>query len=213
MKNCLIYSRVSTSDQECQNQIAQLQDYAQKQGWMVVETIVDVCSGGKGVNERPGLDKVFKFAYQKQFDVLLFWALDRLSREGSRKTIEYLTRLDEYKIDWHSFTEPYLSSLGVFSDCIISLLAALARQEKIRIGERTRAGLARARQEGKTLGRPRTAGERARKAILMRSQGLSFAEIGKQLGVSGVRAFQWVKGSNKNPVPPSPQIPSNNPTQ
>lgn len=196
MKTCIIYARVSTQDQECQNQVAQLRDYAQKQGWKVLEAIVDVASGGKGVNERPGLDKVFQLAHKKQFDVLLFWALDRLSREGSRKTIEYLTRLDDYGVAWHSFTEQYLSSLGVFSDCIISLLSALAKQEKIRIGERTRAGLTRARQNGKRLGRPRTAGERGIKAILLRKQGLSFAEIGKQLGVSRVRAFQLVKQGN-----------------
>jgi len=196
VKTCIIYARVSTQDQECQNQVAQLRDYAQKQGWKVLEAIVDVASGGKGVNERPGLDKVFQLAHKKQFDVLLFWALDRLSREGSRKTIEYLTRLDDYGVAWHSFTEQYLSSLGVFSDCIISLLSALAKQEKIRIGERTRAGLTRARQNGKRLGRPRTAGERGIKAILLRKQGLSFAEIGKQLGVSRVRAFQLVKQGN-----------------
>ena len=193
MKTCQIYARVSTRDQECQSQIDQLKDYAQKQGWKIAETIVDVASGGKGVNERPGLDKVFQLAHKKKFDVLLFWALDRLSREGSRKTIQYLTQLDDYGVAWHSFTEQYLSSLGVFSDCIISLLSALAKQEKIRIGERTRAGLTRARLNGKKLGRPRTVGERGIKAILLRKQGLSFADIGKEMGVSRVRAFQLVK--------------------
>ncbi|MCG2679856.1 MAG: recombinase family protein [Kiritimatiellae bacterium] len=197
MKTCIIYARVSTSDQECQNQIDQLKDYAGKQGWQVLEAIVDVCSGGKGIDERPGLEKVFMLAHKKKFDVLLFWALDRLSREGSRKTIEYLTRLDEYKIDWHSFTEPYLSSMGVFSDCIISLLSTLARQEKIRIGERTRAGLARARLNGKTLGRRRTAGDKSARAVLLREQGLSFSSIGKELGISKVRAFHLVKDAAK----------------
>lgn len=202
MKTCIIYARVSTSsDQDCQNQIIQLKDYAGKQGWKILDTITDVCSGGKDANERLGLDKIFKMAHQKKFDVLLFWALDRLSREGSRKTIEYLTRLDNYGVAWHSFTEQYLSSLGVFSDCIISLLSALAKQEKVRIGERTRAGLTRARLNGKRLGRPRTAGERVSRAIVMREKGLSFAQIGRELGVSRVRAFQMIKEGAKIPCP------------
>lgn len=204
MKNCIIYARCSTLLQENQNQIDQLKDYAGKQGWKILDTITDVCSGGKDANERLGLDKIFKMAHQKKFDVLLFWALDRLSREGSRKTIEYLTRLDNYGVAWHSFTEQYLSSLGVFSDCIISLLSALAKQEKIRIGERTRAGLNRARQNGKRLGRPRTAGERVTKAILLREQGLSFADIGKEMGVSRVRIFQMIKEAGKYSIPKMP---------
>lgn len=201
MKTCIIYARVSTQDQECQNQITQLQDYAQKQGWEVLDAIVDICSGGKGINERPGLDRVFQLGHQKKYDILLFWALDRLSREGSRKTIEYLTRLDSCGVDWHSYTEPYLSSLGLFSDSIIALLSALARQEKIRIGERTRAALSRARQNGKILGRRRTAGDKSARAVMLRKQGLSFSAIGKELGISKVRAFHLVKDAAKYLVP------------
>lgn len=211
MKTCIIYSRVSTfKDQDCQNQVIQLREYAEKQGWKILDIITDVCSGGTDANARPGLDKVFQLAHKKAFDVLLFWALDRLSREGSRKTIEYLTRLDDYGVAWHSFTEQYLSSMGIFSDCIISLLSTLARQEKIRIGERTRAGLARARQNGKRLGRPRMTGERATKAILLREQGMTFADIGKELGVSRIRAFQLVKDAANKPSPGSSPIPNKN---
>lgn len=181
MKTCLIYSRISTPNQENQNQIDQLKDYAGKQGWKILDIITDVCSGGKDANERPGLDKVFKLAHQKKFDVLLFFSLDRLSREGSRKTIQYLTQLDSCGIAWHSYTEEYLSSLGVFSDCIISLLSALAKQEKIRIGERTKAGLARARLNGKRLGRPRTTGDKAEKAVGLRNHGMSFGKISRQI--------------------------------
>jgi putative DNA-invertase from lambdoid prophage Rac len=190
-KRTLIYGRVSTAgDQDVQNQIAQLKSYAAAQGWQVVETIVDVASGSKDASERSGLGKVLTLAHQKRFDVLLFWSLDRFSREGSRKTIAHLTQLESFGVGWHSFTEPYLSTLGVFSDAIVALLSALARQEKLRIGERTRAGLQRARANGKRLGRPRTATMRVEEARQLRSEGLSFAEIGRRLGVSRVRAFQ-----------------------
>ena len=196
LKTCLIYARCSTRDQETDNQIAQLRDYAKKQDWHVVDEIIDVCSGGKSSKEREGLDQVFQKAHRKDFDILLFWALDRFSREGSRKTIAYLTILDDYGVAWHSYTEQYLSSLGIFKDCIISLLSTLAKQEKIRISERTKAGLERTvRVNGTRLGRPKTAPETFLKALKLREEGLSFREIAKRMGVKRTRAFQMVKGA------------------
>jgi len=193
-KSCLIYARCSTRDQETENQLAQLRDYAKKQDWRVVDEIIDIASGGKSSKEREGLDRVFQLAHRKEFDVLLFWALDRFSREGSRKTIAYLTILDDYGVAWHSFTEQYLSSLGIFKDCIISLLSTLAKQEKIRISERTKAGLERTRRvNGTRLGRPKIAPERLQKALRLRNEGLSYAQIAEKLGVSRIRAFQLVK--------------------
>jgi putative DNA-invertase from lambdoid prophage Rac len=86
----------------------------------------------------------------------------------------------------------YLSTLGVFSDAIIALLSALAKQERLRIGERTKAGLERAKANGKRLGRPRTSPDRIAEAKKLRASHLSFTEIGQRLGVSRVRAFQLV---------------------
>ena len=151
---CVIYSRVSTEEQTTDNQLRQLREYADRQGWNIIEEIQDVASGGKSAEERQGLKKVFTMARQRKFDVLLFWSLDRFSREGSRKTLEYLTKLDDYRVKWHSYTEEYISSLGIFADAIISLMACLAKQERIRISERTKAGLARVKAKGKVLGRP-----------------------------------------------------------
>jgi DNA invertase Pin-like site-specific DNA recombinase len=181
MKVC-IYARVSTQDQEAENQVSQLKDYATKQGWGVVYTLIDVGSGAKGRQERQGLDKVFTLAHQRKYDVLLIWSLDRFSREGSRETIGYLTQLEKSGVGFHSFTEPYLSSLGIFGDAIISLLATLAKQERIRIGERTKAGLERAKSNGKRLGRPVTADIRSVEAKKLKDDGLSLSKIGKQMG-------------------------------
>lgn len=193
MKRCLIYCRCSTADQETRNQLDQLQDYAKTQGWQVTHEVVDVASGGKGVDKRQGLKKVFDLAHRRAFDILLFWSLDRLSREGSRATIQHLTQLESYGVDWHSYTEQYLSSLGVFSDCIIALLSALAKQEKIRISERTKAGLERTRRvNGTRLGRRPTPPEKIKAALRLRGQGLSFAAIGKRMGVTRSRAHQLV---------------------
>jgi len=189
MKVC-IYARVSTQDQETDNQIVQLKDYARKQGWDVVYTLIDVGSGAKGRQERQGLDKVFTLAHQRKFDLLLFWALDRFSREGSRQTISYLSQLESLGVGFHSYSEPYLSTLGVFSDCIIALLSALAKQERIRIGERTKAGLQRAKTNGKRLGRPVTADVRSVQAKKLKSEGLSLSQIGIKMKISRSRVHQ-----------------------
>lgn len=189
MTKCVIYARCSTRDQETDNQVAQLRAYAAKQEWEVAEVIVDVCSGGKGVKERPGLDKVFDLARRRSYDILLFWALDRFSREGSRKTIQYLAMLDDAGVDWHSFSEPYISSFGIFKDAIIAILSALARQEKVRISERTKAGLERTRRvNGTRLGRPKTDPAKIKQAQRLRKEGMSYGEIAKAMGISRARA-------------------------
>lgn len=190
---CAIYLRVSTAEQCPENQLSELRKYAEKQEWQIVEVVEDTISGGKGLDERTGLKKMFEMARQGEFDVLLFWSLDRLSREGSRRTLEYLTILDSYKVKWHSYTEPYISSLGIFSDCIISLLSTLAKQERIRISERTKAGLKIVAERGVKLGRPRTATAVIQRARELRKQGKSFTEIGRELGYTRTRAFQLCK--------------------
>lgn len=187
---CVIYSRVSTEEQTTDNQLRQLREYADRQGWNIIEEIQDVASGGKSAEERQGLKKVFVMARQRKFDVLLFWSLDRFSREGSRKTLEYLTKLDDYRVKWHSYTEEYISSLGIFADAIISLMACLAKQERIRISERTKAGLARVKAKGKVLGRPTDVIADTEQIRELRRSGHSLSEISQITGVSKTRVHR-----------------------
>ena len=187
---CVIYSRVSTEEQTTDNQLQQLREYADRQSWNIIEEIQDVASGGKSAEERQGLKKVFTMARQRKFDVLLFWSLDRFSREGSRKTLEYLTKLDDYRVKWHSYTEEYISSLGIFSDAIISLMACLAKQERIRISERTKAGLARVKAKGKILGRPTDVIADTEQIRELRRSGHSLSEISRITGVSKTRVHR-----------------------
>jgi DNA invertase Pin-like site-specific DNA recombinase len=79
--------------------------------------------------------------------VLAFWSLDRLSREGTVQTLNHLQRLTAYGVDYRSFTEQYLDSTGIFKDAVIGILAAVAKQERVRLSERTIAGLERARSQ------------------------------------------------------------------
>src|SRR5437588_873946 len=150
-----LYGRVSTKDkgQDTENQLGQLRPYAGQMGWQITTEYVDHESGSK--SDREQFQQMFKAASQKRFDILLFWSLDRLSREGVLPTLQYLNRLTSYGVAWRSYTEMYLDSTGIFKDAVIGILAAIAKQEKIRISERTKAGLERARAKGKTLGRPK----------------------------------------------------------
>jgi DNA invertase Pin-like site-specific DNA recombinase len=125
---------------------------------------------------------MFQDASQRKFDCVLFWSLDRLSREGVLETLQYLQRLTSYGVAWRSFTEQYLDSTGIFRDAVISILAVVAKQERIRISERVRAGLERARSKGKVFGRPRRAVDVSRVAQL-RQLGRSYREIGSEMGL------------------------------
>jgi DNA invertase Pin-like site-specific DNA recombinase len=154
MKRIAIYTRVSTGKQDTENQAEQLRDFASRQGWQVVGEFTDVVSGTKSEKNRPQFARMMEAAYRREFDLVLFWALDRFSREGVLPTLKHLERLNSYGVDWRSYSEQYLDSTGIFKDAVISILATIGKQENIRRSERIHAGLRRARRAGKKLGRP-----------------------------------------------------------
>ena len=131
-----LYGRVSTKDkgQETESQLRQLREFCVAQGWIIVQEYVDRESGSKA--ERSQFKAMMADAAQRKFEVLLFWALDCFSREGVYETHTYLERLDDAGVRFRSFTEPYLDSCGMFRDAVISILAVIAKQERIRISER-----------------------------------------------------------------------------
>lgn len=149
-----IYTRVSTDDkgQDPLNQVLQLRQFAEQQGWIVVAEYTDELSGKS--EKRTAFQAMWKAAEMHRFDCLLFWGLDRVTREGALATLNYLRRLKDNGIAFKSYTEQYIDSLGVFSDAIIGILGAIAAQERIRLSERTKAGLERVRKRGTRLGRP-----------------------------------------------------------
>lgn len=182
-----LYARVSTQHkgQETANQLLQLRECCQAHHWPVLQEYEDHESGGK--SERTAFQQMLRDAATRKFDVLFFWSLDRLAREETLATLKYLELLESYGVHWRSLTEPWIDSAGPFRDVIISLLASLAKQERVRISERVRAGLTRAKQygtrSGRSIGRPRALFPRDR-ALELRSQGLSWRKIAKIIGVS-----------------------------
>lgn len=178
-----IYARVSTKDkgQDTENQLVQLREFAAKQGWTVSREYVDRETGSK--SDREQFQAMFADASRRKFDLLMFWSLDRLSREGVLETLQHLNRLTSYGVGYKSFTEQYLDSCGIFKDAVISILATIAKQERVRLSERTKAGLAIARSKGRQIGRPRLNVQSSDIARL-RSSGLSLRAIGRELGIS-----------------------------
>lgn len=181
--NIAIYSRVSTKDkgQDVENQLRQLREFCSKQGWVIVREYVDHASGKRG--DRQQFQAMFAAASRRAFDMVLFWSLDRFSREGALATLQYLQRLTGYGIGYRSLMEEFLDSCGLFREALVSILATLAKQERLRLSERTVAGLQRARQQGRIGGRPRIVCDREKVAELRRS-GLSLGRIAAEMGVS-----------------------------
>ena len=176
-----LYARPSTKDkgQESENQLRQLRDFAIHSGWTIVAEYIDHESGK--ISDREQFQQMFADASRRQFDVLLFWSLDRLSRERVLPTLQHLQRLTGYGVGCRSFTEQYFDSCGIFREAVIAIVATVAKQERIGISERVRAGLTTARNKGKRLGRPRVFVSRSRIECL-RQAGKSWREIAAGAG-------------------------------
>ena len=178
--NIAIYTRVSTRDkgQDVENQLRQLREFCVKQGWAIVREYTDQTSGKR--SDREQFQQMFTAASHREFDTVLFWSLDRFSREGVYETLQHLQRLASYCVGYRSFTEQYLDSCGLFKDAVISILATIAKQERVRLSERTIAGLQRARSKGRIGGRPRIACDRE-KILALRRAGLSLGQIANEM--------------------------------
>ncbi len=146
-----VYVRVSTDKQEAENQLIQLREYCNKLGWEVFEEYIDIISGKE--TKRPAFDRLFQDAHRRMFDIVLFWDFSRFSRAGTLFTLQKLKELENCQVDWHSYTEQYISSVGNFKDVVVSIFATVAKAEREKISERTKAGLQRARLYGAQIGK------------------------------------------------------------
>lgn len=202
-----LYTRVSTKDkgQETANQTRQLREFCAAQDWIIVNEYEDHDSGSKA--DRAQFQKLMTDASQRRFDLVLFWALDRLTREGALETLQHLTRLSSYGVGFRSFTEPYLDSCGLFKEVVIAIIGTIAKQEKVRISERVRAGLYRAKTQGtksgKPIGRPRIliANDRV---VELRTTGLSWRAIAQGTGASVASVRRAYDSAEKLRTSPKP---------
>jgi DNA invertase Pin-like site-specific DNA recombinase len=184
-----IYGRVSTKRQDELNQLLELRKFiAAQEGWTLEVEYIDRVSGS-GKKERPEFQRMMQDASQKKFDLLLFWALDRLSREGIVKTISYLEQLKQWGIGWRSYTQQFLDTGNeMVTSIVLSVLAAVAKQERITISERPRAGLARAVKGGAILGRRPVKVDVAKARQLLKQGGLRPTAAKLGISVNTLRA-------------------------
>ena len=171
----------------------QLRQFCRQQGWEIAGEYVDQKTGR--TSDRQAFQRLFQDAYEKRFDLCLFWALDRFSREGATDTLQHLRKLSNYGVQWKSFTEQYIDSAGMFGEVIISLLAVLAKQESVRRSERASAAYARLKAQGHTdhLGRKRLVVDRST-IFEMAAGGMSTRTIGSKLKVSHTSIHRIVQG-------------------
>ncbi len=159
---CAIWLRVSGPSQHAENQLPDLQALAERRGATVTEVYEVQASGWKGQHQR-ALSQLYADARQAKFEVVLVWALDRLSREGVAATLEIINRRARYKVRVISLQESWTEVEGPLQELLLSVVAWVARMESQRRSERTLAGLARARAEGKRLGRPQGSKDKKRR--------------------------------------------------
>ena len=168
-----IYARVSTDDkgQEPENQLRQLRAWCASAGHDIAREYVDHASGRKGAEKRPEFAAMLADAHKRQFDLVLCWALDRLSREGMVPTVLHLQRLASYGVGFHSYTEPMLSTDNeMVRDIVLAVMASLAKIERQKISERTRAGSMR-RTKGSGWGARGSLRPSMRESVEMLAQG------------------------------------------
>lgn len=180
-----IYTRVSTLDQNPQSQQLDLQQLASQRGFEVVETYVDHGVSGTRVR-RPGLDAMLSDARRGRFEVLLIWSCDRIAR-STRHLLEVLDELTRLRIQFVSFREA-LDTSGALGRAVTVIIGAIAELERSLIIERVRAGMRRAKLEGRHIGRkPLDLDTTA--IVADRARGLSLRQIGKihQVSTATVR--------------------------
>jgi len=170
-----------------------LRQYCRQQGWEIAGEYVDQKTGR--TSEREAFQRLFEHAYHGRFEMVLFWALDRFSREGATDTLQHLRKLSSYGVAWKSYNEQYVDSCGLFGEVIISLLAVLAKQESVRRSERASAAYARLKAQGRTdhLGRKRLVLDRD-KVRAMAAGGMSTRAIAEKFKVSHTSVHRIVQG-------------------
>ena len=188
-----IYARVSTKDkgQSTDNQLSDLRRYAQAHGYTIYKEYAEEESGGTA--NRTEFKRLFTDAHQRRFDLVLFWSLDRFSREGASATLLHLNTLESYGVGFKSYTEQYLDSTGIFKEAVISILATVAKQKRVRLSERTKAGVARARSKGTKLGKPGLKQEDIEQIRRLKGGGLSNYAIGKTMKLSATTVAKYVQ--------------------
>jgi len=194
MKKAALYMRVSTADQNAATQLHDLEAMAQQRGFEIVQRYTDQITGTRA--RRPGLDQMMADARHGQFDVVLVWASDRLAR-SVRHFLETIDELNHLNIEFVSCREN-IDTSGPLGRAIVVIIGAIAELERSLIVERVRAGMRRAKLEGRHIGRRPLNVDRA--AVLRdRERGLSLTEVAKAHRISRAFVSKIVRDARNEP--------------
>ena len=186
-KQVALYARVSTKDkgQDVENQLAQLREFCERQGYEIHGEYMDDESGTKGKRERSGFARLFEDAGKRKFDVVLVWSLDRFTREGISKTLFYLQNLDELGVNFKSYTEQYLDTDNeLIRHVVLGMLAYFAKLQREIISRNTKAALVRKRAQGVRLGQPSKFDRHRADLVQMMEEGIAKKEMARRTGLS-----------------------------
>jgi DNA invertase Pin-like site-specific DNA recombinase len=178
-KRVAVYARVSTTDQSCEAQLRDLREYVAARGWQATEFLDQGVSGAK--DRRPGLDRLLAAVKARKVDVVVVAAFDRFGR-SVRHLVECLELFRHYGVEFVSLRES-IDTGSPLGQAVFTIIAAIAQLERSLIAERVRAGLRRAKAEGKRLGRPRVEVDQGRLESVIR-RGLSVRDGARELGIS-----------------------------
>jgi DNA invertase Pin-like site-specific DNA recombinase len=193
MKRAALYLRVSTLDQHPETQLHDLRALALQRGYEIVNEYTDRISGTKA--KRPGLNDLLYDARRGQFDVVMVWAFDRMAR-SVRHFLEILDELNRLNIEFISFREN-VDTGGPLGRALVVIIGAIAELERNLIIERVRAGMRRARLEGRHIGRRPLEVDRA--AVLRhRAHGQSLSQIAKTFAISRATVSRIISQAQQN---------------
>lgn len=198
-----IYARVSTQHhgQNPEVQLVELRRFCEARGWTIGHEVVDHGHSG-GSTSRPGLKSLMTLVRGREVDVVIVARLDRLFR-STRHLLTTVAEFTDLGAEFVSLKEAIDLSTAS-GKLLLSILGALGEFEKDLMRERTMAGLAFARARGKRLGRPRQ--HDTSKIRHLRSQGLSYRDIQRRLGLSAGTVFRALAGAPKSPSAPAQNI-------
>jgi DNA invertase Pin-like site-specific DNA recombinase len=183
-KKAVIYARVSTTHQNVSNQIIELRQTAKRFSWTICnELIDDGISGAKGRRDRPAFDRLFQMIQRRECDVVMAWSIDRLGRSIADLT-SFMGEVQATGVDLY-IEKQAINTATPSGRMIFGIFAALGEYEREIIRERIHAGLARAKAEGKKLGRPSVASSEAVQASvrLLREKQMPIHQIAKSLKI------------------------------
>lgn len=199
MKKAAFYVRVSTPEQNPQSQLLQLREYAQRRGLIVAQEHEYVDHGFGGAKaRRPALERMLEDARRRRFDILIVWSCDRLAR-STKHFLQCLDELDSCDVQFVSLREAFDTS-GALGRAFLGIVAVLGEMERALLIERVRSGMARARAEGRQIGRARLDVDREQ-VVVDRRSGMSLTEVAKKHAISRASVCRLMKEANENPAP------------